>query len=88
MPIIHISVTTAPTGTPWHGWSVVACGGMSIGHEGMIYASKALAATMVDLFADPRHVKAMRDEFAKKTEGAQYKAYIPEGPPHLPTENP
>jgi len=86
MPIIHISVATAPTGTPWHGWSVVACGGMSIGHEGMIYASKALAATMIDLFADPRNVKAMRDEFAKKTEGIQYKAYIPEGPPRLPTE--
>jgi aminobenzoyl-glutamate utilization protein B len=88
MPIIHISVTTAPTGTPWHGWSVVACGGMSIGHEGMIYASKALAATMVDLFADPRNVKAVRDEFARKIEGVQYKAYIPEGPPRLPSENP
>ncbi|MEO8036579.1 MAG: amidohydrolase, partial [Acidobacteriota bacterium] len=32
MPIIHMSVVTAPIGTPWHGWSVVACGGMSIGH--------------------------------------------------------
>ena len=88
IPTIHLSVTTAPTGTPWHGWSVVACGGMSIGHAGMIFASKALAATMIDLFTDPRNVKAMRDEFARKTEGIQYKAYIPEGPPRLPTENP
>ena len=88
MPTIHLAVTTAPTGTPRHGWSVVACGGMSIGHAGMIYASKALAATMIDLFADPRNVKVMRDGFDKKTAGTQYKAYIPEGPPRLPTEDP
>jgi aminobenzoyl-glutamate utilization protein B len=84
IPIIHMSVATAPEGTPWHGWSVVACGGMSIGHKGMIYASKALAATMIDLFTDPKNVKNVRDEFAKKTEGVTYKAYIPEGPPQLP----
>ena len=87
MPIIHISVATAPTGAPWHGWSVVACGGMSIGHKGMIHASKALAATMIDLFTDQANVKAVRDEFAKKTEGMQYKAYIPPGPPRLPSAN-
>jgi aminobenzoyl-glutamate utilization protein B len=85
MPTIHLSVATAPAGVPWHGWSVVACGGMSIGHKGMILASKALAATMIDLFADPNNVKAVREEFAKKSEGVQYKAYIPPGPPRLPT---
>ena len=85
IPIIHISVATAPAAAPWHGWSVVACGGMSIGHKGMLYASKALAATMIDLFADPQNVRAIRADFAKKTEGVQYKAYIPEGPPRLPT---
>jgi aminobenzoyl-glutamate utilization protein B len=87
MPIIHISVATAPTGAPWHGWSVVACGGMSIGHKGMIHASKALAATMIDLFTDETNIKAVRDEFARKTEGVQYKAYIPAGPPRLPSAN-
>jgi aminobenzoyl-glutamate utilization protein B len=87
MPIIHISVATAPTGAPWHGWSVVACGGMSIGHKGMIHASKALAATMIDLFTDEANVKAVRDEFARKTADVQYKAYIPPGPPRLPSAN-
>jgi aminobenzoyl-glutamate utilization protein B len=85
MPVIHISVATAPTGVPWHGWSVVACGGMSIGHKGMILAAKTLASTMVDLFTDPANVKAVRDEFAKKSEGVHYTAYIPAGPPRLPT---
>lgn len=84
VPTIHLSVTTAPYGAPWHGWPVVACGGMSIGHKGMVWASKALAATMVDLYRDPKLVQSIRDEFAKKTEGIVYKPYIPAGPPPVP----
>ena len=84
IPTIHMSVTTAPLAAPWHAWPVVACGGMSIGHKGMLWASKALAATMVDLYRDPKLVASVRDEFAKKTEGVTYKPYIPEGPPPLP----
>jgi len=86
IPTIHLSVTTAPADAPWHGWSVVACGGMSIGHKGMIYASKALAATMIDLFKDPNNVKTIRADFATKTEGVKYVPYIPPGPPRLPRE--
>jgi len=84
MPMIHVSVTTAPFGAPWHAWPVVACGGMSIGHRGMTWASKALAATMIDLYRDPKNIAAMREEFAKKTEGVTYKPYIPAGPAKVP----
>jgi aminobenzoyl-glutamate utilization protein B len=84
VPTIHLSVTTAPLAAPWHAWPVVACGGMSIGHKGMMYASKALAATMIDLYRDPQLVQNIRQEFAKKTEGITYKPYIPEGPPKAP----
>jgi len=87
IPTIHLSVATAAAGVPWHSWSVAACGGMSIGHKGMIFASKALAATMIDLFTDPNNVKAMRDEFAKTSAGARYTPYVPEGPPHVPSES-
>lgn len=84
IPVINLSVTTAPAGAPWHGWSVVACGGMSIGHKGMVYASKALAATMVDLFADPARVSSIRQEFAGKPKDVKYVPYIPDGPPVVP----
>ena len=84
VPTIHISVTTAPFGAPWHAWPVVACGGMSIGHKGMLWASKALAATMVDLYRDPKLVQKVQAEFAKSTQGVTYKGYIPEGPPRTP----
>ena len=36
VPEITLQATTAPANTAWHGWSVVACGGMSIGHKGLI----------------------------------------------------
>ncbi len=87
IPTIHLSVTTAPLAAPWHGWPVVACGGMSIGHKGMVWASKALAATMVDLYRDPQLVQNVKQEFAKKTEGITYKAYVPEGPPPIPASS-
>jgi aminobenzoyl-glutamate utilization protein B len=84
IPTIHLSVTTAPLAAPWHGWPVVACGGMSIGHKGMIWASKALAATMIDLYSDPKQLAAVKMEFAEKTKGVAYKPWIPDGPPPLP----
>ena len=84
VPTIHLSATTAPFAAPWHAWPVVACGGMSIGHKGMVWASKALAATMIDLYRDPKLVQNIRAEFAKSTQGVTYKAYIPEGPPRVP----
>ena len=84
IPTIHLSVTTAPAGAPWHAWPVAACAGMSIGHKGMLFASKALAATMVDLYRDPKLIQAMKDEFAKKTAGIVYQPFIPAGAPPIP----
>ena len=88
VPVINLSVTTAPAGAPWHGWSVVACSGMSIGHKGMVHAAKALAATMVDLFLDPAAVAAVRAEFAGQTAGITYAPYVPDGPPAPPPTRP
>ena len=81
VPTLHVSITTAPLGVPWHAWTVVAAGGMSIGHKGMLHAAKTLSATMVDLMSDPATREAVRAEFAKQTDGFTYKALIPEGPP-------
>lgn len=81
---INLGVTTAPKDTPWHSWAVVACGGMSIGHKGMIYASKAMAMTMTDLFENPDLVKKVKDEYIERKGDEVYKSIIPEGPPPIP----
>jgi len=80
---INLGVTTAPKDTPWHSWAVVACSGMSIGHKGMKYASKAMAMTMVDLFENPTLVKKVKAEYVKRKGNEVYKSIIPEGPPPI-----
>jgi aminobenzoyl-glutamate utilization protein B len=85
VPEITLVATTAPPNTAWHGWSVVACGGMSIGHKGMLLAAKSLAMTMVDLFESEQLRKDVRAEFEQRKGGQVYKAYIPEGPPPVPS---
>jgi aminobenzoyl-glutamate utilization protein B len=80
---INLSVTTAPKDTPWHSWAVVACAGMSIGHKGMIYASKAMAMTMVDLFENQQLIEKVKAEYQQRKGDEVYKAIIPEGPPPI-----
>jgi aminobenzoyl-glutamate utilization protein B len=84
VPTLCMNATTAPEDTPWHAWPVVACGGMSIGHKGLAYAAKAMAATMVDLYEDAKTREAIQAEFREKTKGVTYKPLIPDGPPPVP----
>lgn len=81
VPTIRLSVATAPIGTPWHSWAVVACGGMSIGHKGMLHASKTLAMTMVDLYEDTKKIEAVKAEYKKNKGNTVYKGLLPDGPP-------
>lgn len=78
---INLGVATAPLGTPWHSWAVVACGGMSIGHKGMLHASKAMAMTMSDLFQDPELVMSVKKEYLNRKGQEVYEAMVPDGPP-------
>ncbi len=87
VPTLHLSVTTAPEAA-WHAWPVVASGGMSIGHKGMMLAAKTLASTMVDLFEDAKTREAIQAEFKEKTKGFVYKPYISDGPPPVPKDLP
>ncbi len=79
---INLGVTVAPKDTPWHSWAVVACGGMSIGHKGMIYASKAMSMTMLDLFENPDMVKDVKAEYVKRKGDIVWEPMI-DGPPPI-----
>ncbi|MEK6476340.1 amidohydrolase [Catalinimonas sp. 4WD22] len=83
VPTIRLSATTAPKGTPWHSWAVVACGGMSIGHKGMEYAAKALSMTMVDLFEKEKLREDIKAEFKERKGDYEYKGIVPDGPPPI-----
>ncbi|HHW27397.1 MAG TPA: amidohydrolase [Firmicutes bacterium] len=75
-------------GIPGHSWGVTACGGMSIGHKGMLLAAKTLGIAGARFLTDPGLRQAAWDEFKKRLNGKTYRSPIPEGidTPPLPFE--
>jgi len=86
VPTLHLSVATAPAETPWHAWPVVATGGMSIGHKGMLYAAKSLATTMVDLYQDAATRAAIRAEWLEDKGERVYTSFLADGKPPIPEQ--
>ena len=84
VPTVDVNISTAPTKIPWHSWGVTAASGSPMGHKGMLYAAKVLAMTAIDLYQSPDTIDAIKAEFAERTEGFEYKAYVPDGPPPIP----
>ena len=84
VPDIALSATTAPYKCPWHSWGVVACGGMSIGHKGMLFAAKSMAATMVDLFENEKLRDDIKAEFKKRKGDEVWEPMVPDGPAPIP----
>lgn len=83
VPVVRMRATIAPYGTPWHSWAVVASGATSIGHKGLVHASKALAMTGVDLFTNADLRKEIKAEFRERKGDYVYEGLVPDGPPPL-----
>jgi aminobenzoyl-glutamate utilization protein B len=79
VPTIGFGAATFVPGVAAHTWQAAASTGMSIGQDGMIVASKALALTAVDLFTNPQLVEAAHVDFEKKLAGKTYLSAIPAG---------
>ena len=79
VPTIGFSAATFVPGVAAHTWQAAASAGMSIGQDGMVIASKALALTAVDLFENPALVASARQDFAHQLEGRKYETAIPPG---------
>ena len=77
VPTIGFTTATFVPGVAAHTWQATASAGMSIGQDGMIIASKAIALTAVDLFANPELVKAAKADFERKMAGKTYQSPIP-----------
>ena len=57
VPTVGFRTATWVPGTPGHSWQAVACGGMSIGHKGMMNAAKTLALSCIHVFQNPAIVE-------------------------------
>ena len=77
VPTIGFEAATFVPGVAPHTWQAAASTGMSIGQDGMVVASKALAITAVDLFQKPQLVQAVKADFQGKLAGKTYFTAIP-----------
>lgn len=64
-------------GITYHHWSAGAALATSIAHKGALAGAKALAASVVDCFADPSIVEQARHSFAQETAGTVYAPLLP-----------
>src|SRR5699024_3142305 len=66
VPTVQCSTVCFAKGTPFHSWQMVSQGKTSIGHKGMIHASKVVSATALKLFKDPNIVKKATEEWDQR----------------------
>jgi aminobenzoyl-glutamate utilization protein B len=62
-PLGILTTACFPAAATGHSWGIVAVGGMSIGHKGMLHAAKAMALAAMDCYTDPVHLQRARQEF-------------------------
>lgn len=63
MPTIQFEGLGVICGIPPHHWAITACVGMHIGHEGMLFGSKAVAQLGYDAFTNPDIIRECQEEF-------------------------
>lgn len=66
-PTAQVYTACFTSGAPGHSWQNVSVGKTSIGHKGLIYAAKVLAATAIELFEDPSLIESAKKEWTGRT---------------------
>jgi aminobenzoyl-glutamate utilization protein B len=83
VPTVQLRAATYVPGTAAHSWQATACGGMSIGHKGMMVAAKTMALTAAAIINDPQILAKARQEFDGKREGFVYRTRLQDRKPAL-----
>jgi aminobenzoyl-glutamate utilization protein B len=77
IPTMEFSTATCMLGVAGHSWQFTAFSGMSIGHKSLVFASKIISASVIDLLTKPAVVKKAHKEFMTRLAGRVYKPPIP-----------
>ncbi len=77
-PTMEFGTASATLEAAGHDWQWTACCGMSIGHKALIFATKVMAGSAIDLLTKPDLLKVIIDEHAEKMKGRRYICPIPE----------
>ena len=79
VPTCGLRTACFPLGCPGHSWQNVASIGSTIGEKGIVYASRVLAATALDLLESPELVAAAKADLKERLKDRKYVTLIPEG---------
>ncbi|MDO4175986.1 MAG: amidohydrolase [Bacillota bacterium] len=77
-PYATIWVTAGPSGTGWHNWTTVACTGTEIGFKAVNCAAKIMAASALDVLADPSLIDKAKAELKERMSERQYIKLLPD----------
>lgn len=77
VPTMEFGTATCVLGTPGHSWQMTAQAGMSMGHKSLIFASKVIAGSTLDLLTNPKLLKKAKAEWKQRLAGRVYKSPIP-----------
>jgi aminobenzoyl-glutamate utilization protein B len=78
VPTVQMRGATYAIGTPGHSWQLVAQGKLPAAHKGMEHAAKVMAATAIDLLANPDLVEAARADHRQRLDGMPFINPIPD----------
>jgi aminobenzoyl-glutamate utilization protein B len=83
-PTVEFSTASRVLGTPGHSWQATAFSGMSVGHKSLLFASKVIASSVVDLLSDPDALLRVREEFVRRLGNRVYRSPLsPDAKPPL-----
>ena len=75
-PTVEFSTAAWVLGTPGHSWQAVAQSGVGLGHKSLIFASKVMALTVIDLLTNADLLNRAKEEFKQRLRGRKYKPPI------------
>lgn len=72
-PTMEFTTACNVNGAPGHSWQNTACSGTGIGHKSLIFASKTMAGSVLDLLTNPNLLIDAKEEQHKRLRGREYK---------------
>jgi aminobenzoyl-glutamate utilization protein B len=79
VPTVQARGATYAIGTPGHSWQLTAQGKTPAAHKGMVHVAKVMAATAVDVLADPALLEQARLDHQARLAHTPYVCPLPDG---------
>ncbi|MGY5856438.1 MAG: amidohydrolase [Candidatus Thorarchaeota archaeon] len=76
-PTMEFQTATVTLAAAGHDWQFTACCGMGIGHKSLIFATKVMTGSVVELLTNPDLLKKIKDEHAERMTSKRYICPIP-----------